>query len=228
MKRRIGSGMAAAAALTAIWGCATSLRPAPEAKVVVSGSGAGAEQTRADVRVEARVDAWGWSPQRLERKVTPVLVKIRNDSRHELRVRYEEFALVDPADRRWSALPPFDTNGQVRDPMPAAYASTGFHVAPHLSAHYPYASRYPGAFAFDRIYYADYYPRLWSVQLPTTDMLTHALPEGVLDPGGRTAGFLYFERVEDPEQDRVDFRFDLVDARTQERFGRIEIPFVVR
>jgi hypothetical protein len=194
---------------------------------VEPGPGSGAEATQAGVRVEARADAWGWSPRRLEREVTPMLVKIRNDSSHELRVRYEEFALVDVTGRRWAALPPFDTEGSVREPVPAAYSSYGFHVAPYLSTHYPYASRYPGSFAFNRSYYADYYPHFAEVQLPTTDMLTHALPEGVLDPGGRTAGFVYFERVEDPHDDEVAFHFDLVDAKTQERFGRVEIPFML-
>lgn len=34
--------------------------------------------------------------------------------------------------------------------------------------------------------------------LPTVDMIERALPEGVLDPGRRMSGFLYFEHLRKP------------------------------
>lgn len=201
MRDRFPILVLAAGVLLAGVGCATHLRPAPEATIVPTGRGEGAE-------------------------LTPILVKIENESRTPLRVRYEEFALVDAEGRRWAALPPFDMEGAVNEPVRSAYGSYGYHVAPHLYRVYPHMSYYHGPFAYDPIYYYDYYPRMFDVQLPTTDMLAHALPEGVLDPGGRVSGFLYFERVEDPAQGRVDFRFDLVDAAAEKEIGRIEIPFV--
>jgi hypothetical protein len=55
-------------------------------------------------------------------------------------------------------------------------------------------------------------------------MLQRALPEGVVEPGGRVGGFLYFQRLEGPGP--FTFSVDLVDAKTGERLGVITIPFV--
>ncbi len=41
------------------------------------------------------------------------------------------------------------------------------------------------------------------------------------------AGFLYFEKVEEPAEGQVDLHFTLVDADSREVFGEIEIPFQV-
>jgi hypothetical protein len=57
-------------------------------------------------------------------------------------------------------------------------------------------------------------------------MIAEVLPEGVLEPGGRVEGFLYFERV-DPQAPRVRFRADLTSADTGEVFGEVSIPFTV-
>jgi hypothetical protein len=78
---------------------------------------------------------------------------------------------------------------------------------------------------FDWAYYDRYYP-VWSVSLPTEDMLEMAIPEGVLEPQGRISGFLYFPRV-NPDAERVVFQAALVSARTGEEFGAVEVPFVV-
>lgn len=45
----------------------------------------------------------------------------------------------------------------------------------------------------------------------------------------RITGFVYFEDLEslEPRPDQVTFRFELVEAGTDERFGVIEIPFDV-
>jgi hypothetical protein len=55
-------------------------------------------------------------------------------------------------------------------------------------------------------------------------MLDRALPDGVVEPGGRVGGFLYFQRLERPGP--FTFSVDLVDAKTGQRFGAITIPFV--
>ncbi|QDG49522.1 hypothetical protein FIV42_01850 [Persicimonas caeni] len=78
-------------------------------------------------------------------------------------------------------------------------------------------------------YYSRYYPLYAEYQLPTGEMLVRALPEGVIDPGGRITGFVYFEDLEsiEPTPDRVTFRYVLVDAEANRRFGVVEIPFDV-
>jgi hypothetical protein len=57
-------------------------------------------------------------------------------------------------------------------------------------------------------------------------MLAEALPEGVVQEGGKVSGFLYFEGVANRES-RVEFVMNLVDASNGENFGQVSIPFAV-
>ncbi|MEW6300382.1 MAG: hypothetical protein AB1671_22035 [Thermodesulfobacteriota bacterium] len=210
-------------------GCATAtLQPAPWANIV-PGPGAGAVAEQAGVRIEARAGAWRGIPTDLADVVTPLLVTLTNESAQPLRVRYQEFQLVSATGETFAALPPFAVEGtvtqRIRPPLSPFF---GFGVAPYLSPYYPWAAPFDGPFAFDPLYYHRYYPTFVRVRigLPTADMLEAALPEGVVEPQGRIAGFLYFERVGE-EVARVDFRAELIDAQTEEDFGVITIPFLV-
>jgi hypothetical protein len=58
-------------------------------------------------------------------------------------------------------------------------------------------------------------------------MLEQALPEGTLEAGGRVEGFLYFQGVAERES-QVVLQARLVDGRTGEPFGTLDIPFQVR
>jgi hypothetical protein len=58
-------------------------------------------------------------------------------------------------------------------------------------------------------------------------MLSQALPEGVLQPGGRVAGFLYFHRIRQSDG-RVTFAEDVIDANTRERIATLRIPLLVQ
>jgi hypothetical protein len=107
-----------------------------------------------------------------------------------------------------------------------SYRTEGFYVAPYGSTLYPTMPTYAGEFPYDPIYYNTYYPRYRHVELPTPDMLARSLPEGVLEPGGRMAGYLYFEPVPE-DAEAVRFEVQLVDAKTGQPFGAIAIPFRV-
>jgi hypothetical protein len=58
-------------------------------------------------------------------------------------------------------------------------------------------------------------------------MIAEALPEGVLQDGGRVEGFLYFRGVLGREA-RVTLRFELTDAANDQPFGAVNVPLVVR
>ena len=62
-------------------------------------------------------------------------------------------------------------------------------------------------------------------------MVQKALPEGVLEPGGRMAGVLYFENVDigdvNGDDDMGRFSMDLVDASTTRAIGTISIPLEI-
>ena len=208
----------------------TQLDPAPSATTV------GAE-TAVDrvggVRMTAETGAWT-GLARVQSVVTPIRVTITNGSQEPLRLRYNEFALVSPTGQRYAALPPYGVEGDVADPtlvdaygpVTPAFTYDRFRVAPYYASVYPTLTPYSSPFYYDRPYYDRYYTVYRDIELPTREMVEQVLPEGVIDPGGRVSGFLYFERV-DPDAPRVRFRADLTDADTGNSFGEISIPFTV-
>ena len=207
-------------------GCAArgQLEPAPEALPAPPGPGKGAVGVAEGVSMEIRSDAWAGFPRRLT-EVTPILVTIENAGTQPLRIRYSDFTLVAASGKRYAAIPPFHIDETEVEPIrPADFA--GFYVAPYHSRYFPRLRPYSGYFPFDPFYYDTYYPRFVRIPLPTGDMVQKALPEGVLEPGGRITGFLYFENV-DKDEGRVNFRADLVNVETGERFGTVDIPLVV-
>ncbi len=213
------------------YGCANEpeLRPAADADRI-KGPDKGATATDADVTIEARVGAWRFTPQDLDHELTPVLVRIENNSDKPLRVRYEAFQLVTPRGLAFAALPPFDIHGEVSEYVGNyAYAGPGFSVAPHLSGYYDGFGAWGAPFYGYDWYYSTYYPVYADFELPTGDMLIRALPEGVIEPDGRITGFLYFADLEamGPTPGKVKLRYLLVNAETRQRFGVIEIPFDV-
>lgn len=208
-------------------GCATTpeLVPAPDAQPAPPGPGKGAIAEVSGVRVIARSDAWAGFPPDLD-KVTPILVTIENDGKVPLRIRYNEFSLVAPSTgKRYAAIPPFNIRGIEVEPI-TSLGYSGFWVAPYYAPYYPRLRPYYGVFPFDSYYYDQYYPAWVDIQLPTGDMIQKALPEGVLDPGGRITGYLYFQNV-DRDARMVEFTQELVDADNGERFGEVRIPFEV-
>lgn len=225
-RNRATNLLAAVCGVSALACAGAQLEPAPEA-YEIPGVGLGAADRVADVRVEARVDAWVGRPRQLAEEVTPVLVRLENESSRELRVRFDDFSLADDAGRSYGALPPFEIDAESAEPIRGYTPSLlGFRVAPYLEPHFPHARVHSG-FRHDPDYYGTLQPRLRDRQLPTRDMLAHALPEGVVDPGGAISGFVYFEKIDGRVRGQVDFRFTLVGARTGESFGLAKVPFRV-
>jgi hypothetical protein len=68
-------------------------------------------------------------------------------------------------------------------------------------------------------------PLDWIGVTPREDMVRNALAEGVLHPGDRASGFLYFERA-DPKADRLRLLADFEDAESGWRVVRLGIPFL--
>lgn len=226
-RRLLAAAAMLVAALTACAG--QELRPAAEATPAAL-RGEAAVATDAGVQMAASTGAWQARPFDLETEMTPVLVEILNQSGRPLRVAYEAFQFNSQADGSYAALPPHSIQAEVVRPVPGGrpyYSYMGFGGAPYLRGYYPGLGIYSGPFAFSDRYYGTYAP-LWSgyqsIELPTPDMLERALPEGVVEPGGRVGGFLYFQRIKGSGP--FAFNADLVDARTGERFGGIAIPFV--
>lgn len=221
------AGGAVAASLGACALRAPTLEPAPSA-TRAEGRGLGAVAAQAGVRVTARVGAWAGVPSRLTR-VEPVLVTVENGSEVPLRVRYDDFSLRSEADGRLAALPPFDVDGTAFEPVAGAgHAGIhGFHVARHHAGVYRHLPSWRGHWYDARHYHHDWWPVMQRLELPTGDMVQKALPEGVVEPGGRVTGFLYFQPPSG-EASEITFRHDLVDARDGGELGTVELPFVLR
>ncbi len=230
MRMNARSALLLAAALAAA--CAaqkTTLKPA---------SGAVADVARADgVQVTVAGGGWTGHPAELEGTLTPLRVDIRNDSGRPIRVRFDEIKLVSPAGREYAALPPYEIDETLTEPvdkpLDPEFAHDRFYVVPYASRHFtPGLRPWNEPFAYDAAYYGPLYAewpaysRRVEVKLPTEDMVSRGLPEGVIEDGGSVSGFVYFQKVPG-SLDRVDFRAELVDARTGEEFGTVTVPLAV-
>ncbi len=214
-------------------GCSPTayLEPAPTAVTLPRRSDADVAKV-AGVRIVAIGDAWSAVPPGLAGVITPVKVDIRNESDQPVDVRYEDFKLT-AAGFTSAALPPYKITGAVGGPgfggvpVVPAFAYRRFFIAPAYAPFYDWDfDRWDGPFAFDLGYYSTYYP-FWRERMPTRDMRAQAIPEGVLNPGGRLSGFLYFQKV-DKKAGPVSLSFDLVNADNGTALGKVELPFVAK
>lgn len=226
-----GSRLALNAALAALCvGCASQqLRPAPEAQLVPNEPDVALAQSDG-VRMTVDADAWSAYPRGLEKTITPIKVTIENRSDQPLRVRYNEIVLRTASGVELAALPPMDIRGWAtqRSDYPVyvpRFAYSGFYVAPWYYPYYANVHRWDHPWAFDRYYYDRYYP-MWRVELPTREMRERAIPEGVIEPGGRVSGFLYFPPLP-RDTERVTFAADLVNGRDGNGFGKLDVPFIL-
>lgn len=225
-------GLLAAAIALALGGCTATLQPAPGAQLANDG-GAAAVSRAQGVELIVEADDWSAFPRSLERKMTPMRATITNNSSHPLEIKYENFSLKSGAGVTYHPLPPLDIKGHVtqRSAYPVIaprFVHRGFFISPYYDPYYtigvvPWAYGWPS----DPIYYQRYYPT-WHIDLPTTAMLELAIPEGVVEPNGEVSGFLYFPELAADKGDRLTFSTKLVDAKTEDSFGRLGIPFVLQ
>jgi hypothetical protein len=196
----------------------------------VPGPGQGASANADGVTVIARAQAWQWNPTNLSNQATPILLELENNSDRAVAVRYNHIWLTDADGHRFNVMPPYDVNGtvtqsfEVQNPF---YGFNRFTVAPYLSRWYPRFGRYAGTFGYDASYYSPYMTAYQRVRLPTADMVQRALPEGVLEAGGRAGGFVYFEALHRDAQ-TLTLSVDVVDAATNAPVGTARIPFIAR
>lgn len=209
-------------------GCASrQLVPGPEAQLM-PGRHDTAIAESAGVRTTVQSQAWSGSPARLRQQITPLKVTVVNNGSRPVRINYDDFTLTGSSGFTYSALPPYKITGSIREPVMAPrFSYSRFYVAPFYRPFYPGVPVW-GASAWR--YNPDYYNRAWTewpVQLPTRDMREQAIPAGVLQPGGRVSGFLYFPELPG-ETTTVTFKQSLVDSSTQKTIAEVEVPFVYK
>lgn len=202
------------------------LVPAPGAQLA-PGQPRTAEETVEGVHVVVESDAWRSSPVR--EVLSPVRVTLENGSPHALRVSYGQFTLGGPSGFRLAALPPYQVVAQdvaaSGAAVPPGFVGQNFLVAPWAARYYRGVAPWYGPFPYDPVYYNRWYGA-WPTNLPNDEVIRHALPEGVLQPGGKVTGFLYFK--DQPAGTALSFYAALVDANSGESFGTVAIPFTVK
>jgi hypothetical protein len=116
------------------------------------------------------------------------------------------------------ALRPIRARGTLSAPGETSSASR-----PAYADVYPAVDDWPGPVVYAPYQYHGFDGR-WPERLPTEDMLSKALPEGVLQEGGKVAGFVYFRSVTAREP-KVEFEMTLADASDGQTFASVAIPF---
>lgn len=207
----------------------TELRPSAGATAHTAGaeSAFGAGDEAEGVALVAMPDAWtGWTG--IERAVTPLRVRVDNQSDRSIVVRYDHFKVSSP-DHLYAAIAPMQMDERVMraysGPIDPVWSYDRYTVAPYYQNAYPAFGVYSD-YPWNRSYWSPY-PADWiDVELPTAEMLRRVLPEGVIAPGGHVEGVLFFEHVPD---DATSLRLEasFPDARSDEVIARLEVPVVV-
>lgn len=188
---------------------------------VVDAARRSATQTRDGVTVTVRPGEWVGSPGDLELYVLPVHVAVRNDIRAGVTVAPQDIVLLDDEGRQYNAIPPLEVAQMLRATM--AWPTPVFAPWPHR---YSIASPY----FFDPFYHP--YGPWWWYPPPRYqsghDIVGLALQSGVVRPGVRSEGFVYFpppapsaRRFElmvgyRPDDDRRELRFPFALERTRD------------
>lgn len=164
--------------------------------------------------------------------VTPVRLEIENAGQTPLRIAYDRFVLIDEKGAFYGALPLYRVQGTAEEPELApgqqvleepAFEADQFSVAGAYSAAYPRLSTFDGPAGHDPQYH-NYYFAYWAgIPLPTREMLSLGIPEGVLGPGGTLSGLLYFEST-GGDLPALRLRGDFVNPFTGERLGSRSVP----
>lgn len=237
MHARARLGLLGAVTVLALASCIpeTQLRPTPDARSPAGEPTAVVAEAQG-VRLIADGTAWKGSPRNLETRLTPVELRVENHSGRTLSIRYAHFDLVGASKFHYAALSPMlmqEANDQgptcVAGYTPRPYWSVGATWGPRRGWYQRQRAWWPSPF-YDPFYDPFYGPRSYvrcEEPLPTQDMMDRALPEGTLEDEGTVSGFLYFQGVGDRER-QVILQAQLVDAKTNQPFGELSIPFQVR
>jgi hypothetical protein len=107
---------------------------------------------------------------------------------------------------------------------------SGYRVHGGLRPYYGWGVGYWGGPWFYPPYYGDwvfYWGPAYYPARPSIEVLESGLPEGVLPPGARVSGFLYFKRATGANQGALDLSWDIRDAQTGASLGSLHVPLEV-
>jgi hypothetical protein len=152
------------------------------------------------VELAVRPSSWRGSPYDLPSVVTPFWVRVTNGAAVPLSYDYPGFRLFDDARFQYTALPPVEVERIMRSRVEGAaprVATVGPLPLRHRFFRDPFWDPWWWGGYYDPWYYAP--PRL-------DDIYLRALPVGVVQPGARVEGFVYFPRLR-PDATRLTLEF---------------------
>ena len=204
------------------------LLPAPSAETVL-GAPSAAVSVENGVRVTADSGSWRGDPDDLTEWVTPIKVRISNNSGRPVRILYEAFTFRGKSGRIYRPRPVVPI---AHDPpenglatIKPIYTASKFFVAKRLRDVYVCCDAWPEPLPRDEGLYQKQY-RAWRDQTPTRQMKRESMPEGVLADGGVITGYLYFENVAGRERSAT-FQARLEDGEQGHPIAEMNIPFRV-
>lgn len=192
-----------------------------------------------EVSFRITANVWSAKPKNLKRYVLPFYVEIKNNTDQDIIISDSDFILLDDqanqyntisAERTAAILKESDANRFYVYPRVSIGVGTSFH---HDRFHYYGHHRYPFYRPYYRpYYYYDDYPypyyRSRYYETDVEDIYIQALNTGVIRPGAKLSGYVYFNKLpQDTRQltlevgylkqrdnimHRLDFHFDLIEV----------------
>ena len=210
-----------ALALALLAGCSTTrVVPVAAPGAAVDPAARRVQVTAAGVTLTLRSSAWDGSPRYLPDYVTPFHVHLANGTPTALAFDYHDLRLFDEARFQYTALPPADVERILRGVAGTDPRSPG-PPGPALAAGSPgvASDAEPGvliAWVPRRTVAPSWGPLWWDpwwgwpgpyyVPVPTHEVLTRALPVGMIQPGAQVEGFVYFPALR-PTAQRLTLEF---------------------
>jgi hypothetical protein len=166
--------------------------------------------------------------------VTPLKLTVENNGSVPVAIRYDKLYLMTDGGERFAALPPFQAKAEAAEsvaapPTPLAplwFTHRGFLVAPYLRYYYPALSPFGYSYSYDPLYYQRYVDYWAQRRVAMNEVRRHAIPEGVVEPGGVVTGFVFFEDV-DGDVARVTLYAQLPNPRDGTAVASLRVPFDV-
>jgi hypothetical protein len=168
--------------------------------------------------------AWRGTPVWLPNQVTPVLVTIENQSGRPLTISADRISLIGRSGVSYRAMPVLPPDPEVAA-SEVRFTAHDFYVAPYEVQMYPQLAAWP-ELPFDPAYYERNYS-YWPQGLPSRDMVSRAVPDGVLADGGKVSGFVFFPALPKTEK-KVQFNVQLMDTERGRPLAEARVPLAVR
>jgi hypothetical protein len=157
--------------------------------------------------------------QPMEEGLTQLRLTIENGTGIPIRLRYDQLALFAAGGLKLPVLPPLSGAGASFHDLTAQFEQAGLFLPLQSAPVFPQLPIWTGPFQ----------PRsedeaAWREGLPSEQMVSRAVPECVLEKGGRVSGLVFFDAL--PEGlDRAILEVQLVAAESGEPFAMVDIPF---